>query len=372
MNNSLKENFKNLLRYFPPTLIILMLGSFSYFAWNYKLIVDDFQFQSLMKEKTVLDAANYLYDGFNGRMASHLFLCSIFKIFRGAENLFFIYQFLMLGGFLVALARFLKSYLETFRNKLLTTKEALFYSAFITAILFFFFFAGRVELWFWISATGVYLISLIIALLAFAMLLNKYQNWKTILRSSLLFFLAGGFSESFAVMYLLILSTLFLFSLKKDSILKKQLLAIGLGMLGIIAALLFNVLSSGIHNRLGWLPSFHLPQAFRNTIHSLAFPILRLKHLPFGIALLVLFLGYAHFHFPKKTFPKYIFLKQGMFVLLFISISFFIPTYLLSDIVPDRAASLGYLAGILFLFDYFIFRSDGFPQNKKSPLKNST
>ncbi len=360
MNNRNRENLQNILRYFPPALIILMLVLFSYFSWNYKLIVDDFQFQTVMKEKSILNAAVFFYDGFNGRMASHIFLCSVFRIFQNKENLFFIYHFIMLSGFVISLAHFLKKYLETFRNNLLTNKKAIYWSAFITSFLFFFFFAGRVELWFWVSATGVYLISFIISLNAFAFALNKNQNAKTIIFSLILFFLVGGFSESFALMYLLILLSLFIFALKKNSIIKKNIISIGLGILGIVGALLINVLSPGIQNRLGWLPSFRIQQAIINTIHSLAFPILRYKHLPFVIVLIGLFLLYTN-GFSRKAVSKITFWKKGLMILVFIIISFFIPSYLLSDVVPDRAASLGYFIGVLFLFDHFLLRNESFP-----------
>lgn len=368
MNERVRENFKRVLHCFPIALIFLLLGYVGCIAVHYKMIYDDFTFHSTVLDRGVIGASWFFFKNANGRMAAHLFLCSVFRIFQDKENLFFIYHFSMLACFVLAMAYGLKNYLELFRNKFIAFKRALFYSAFITAFLFFFFVSGRFELWFWVSATGVYLISLTVAFVAFGWVMRKKQNAFTVILSLLIFFLAGGFSESFAVMYLLILSVLFIFSLKKNHFLKTHAAAIGAGMVGLLVALFINVLSIGIQNRLDCLPSFHLSQALLNTIHSLAFPILRYKQLPIQLVLIALLLLYAHFHFPKNNNAPKNFMQQGSIVLLFISISFFIPCYLLSDIVPERAASFGYLIGVLFLFDHFIFRSERFGEKQKEPF----
>jgi hypothetical protein len=365
MNNRFKELLKTLLRFFPPALVILMLGFFAYFSWHYKLIADDFEFQNILKGRSVFEASLVFYKNFNGRFASHFFLCSLFKLFSNNENLFFFYRFLMLFGFIFSLAHFLRNYLDVFRAKILSERESIFWSAFITAFLFFFYFAGRLELWFWISATGVYLASLIIGLNAFALILNKNQNWKTNSVSFLLFFLAGSFSESFAVMYFLLLIYLEYKVSKKWSFIRPHLKTIRTGIFALMLSLISALCSAGIHNRLGNLPHFGFFYAFKNTLHSLAFSVLRYKHLPFEILLVLVLFFYAHFYFPKENIGIKHFIKKGLAVLLFISISFYIPCYLLSDIVPDRAASLGYLAGVLFLFDYFIFSAASFHTDKK-------
>jgi hypothetical protein len=352
---------KTLLRYFPLSLVSLFLGFFGYFAWNYHLIVDDFQFQTIISQKSIYSASIFYYENFNGRLASHFFLFSVFRIFQGHENLFFIYHFLMLAGFVFSLAHFLRNYLESFRNKIISFRQSLYWSLFITAFLFFFFFEGRVELWFWISATGVYLISFILVLNAFAFALRKNQTKISILLSTILFFLAGGFSESYALMYLMILSGIAFFIYKKQLLPKNNLLALFFGMLVLIGALIINISSPGIHNRLGWLPEFRFLHALKNTLHSLAFPFLRYKHLPFVAALTGIFFLFSHFIFSKTAETRKINYSKMILLLFFISISFFIPCYLLTDVVPDRAASLGYFVGVLFLFDQFIFSSRSFP-----------
>src|ERR1041385_77832 len=227
-----------ILRFFPAALIFLFLVFFGYFAWNYKLIADDFQFEAILREKSVFSSAIFYYNNFNGRLASHFFLFVVFKIFLGKENLFFIYHFIMLGGFVFSLAHFLKNYLESFRNKVISFLQSIYWSIFISAFLFFFFFAGRVELWFWISATGVYLISLIIALNAFSLILGKNQTVFSISLSAILFFLAGGFSESYACMYVLVLTGILFLMLKNKLLSKKHLPGILSGLIALSIALI--------------------------------------------------------------------------------------------------------------------------------------
>ncbi len=348
-----------MLRFFPPALIALMLILFGYYSFHYHFMLDDFEFRNGLRVKNAFTSSFDFYNIYNGRLASHLFLHCIIGLFRNSETLLFVYRFAMLSGFIISLAWLLRTYMSAFRNKIITNRKAFYFSAFITSFLFFFFFAGIMEVWFWVSSTGVYLISLIIAMNAFALLLSEKQNAGKAALSAFLFFLAGGFSESFAIMFLVLLICLFLKFRKEPRFIKHRPIAL-FCMGGIIGGVMINLLSPGAQNRLEILHHFSFGYAIKNTLHSLAFPFLRYKYLLIEILLTGTLLLYAHFYFPIKRAGWNCFLKRAVPVLVFISASFFLPCYILSDIVPDRAASLGYLAGVLFLFDYFIFRSETF------------
>lgn len=350
-----------LYRYFPAALIVLFLSFFGWFAFRYIPIVDDFLFLSFMKEKSISEAAFVLYDNFNGRLASHFFLCTVFEIFNAHTGLFFIYHFTLLAAWIFALAKFLQHYLQTFRGIGLSFKRALFYSAFTTAFFFFFFFEGRVEAWFWVSATGVHLTSLILALAGFAILFDREKAAVKNLLSLVIFFLTGGFSESYALMYIVLLGVTGWYILKKKPA-NVSLLNLIFPLSGLVAALLINISSPGIHARLGWLPQFDILQSLKNTLHSLALPLLRWKHLPFKIALLVCLILYAKYKTGNWFRPGKIFWENSLLLLAIITVSFALPCYLLSDVVPDRAASLAYLLGVLFLFDQVIFRQEKISQ----------
>lgn len=360
MNHAFRRSATALLRYFPVALIAAMLVLFANSTFHYsRWIADDFEFRNVLKEKNIAEASFYFYHNFNGRLASHFFLCSVFSMMNP-----FIYRFILLVGFILSLAYLLRNYLGVFRNKNISYPQSLFSATFVTSLLFFITLEGRFELWFWISATGVYLISLIIAMNAFALLLVERQNGFKVSLAALLFFLAGGFSESFAIMYLLLLCGLGFKAIRKEPEFLKRKTGILLSILGICGGLLINLFSGGTHNRLELLQDFGFWHALKNMVHSLALGFLSYYSLMAGLIFIGIFLLYAAFCFPAVSKGWKYFFRKALPVLLFISISFFIPCYILSDIVPYRAASLGYFAGVLFLFDYFIFHSETFGNKK--------
>jgi hypothetical protein len=349
-----------LLRFFPFALVASMLALFGYYAFHCPWLADDYEFQIALQHRNIPEASQYFYRAFNGRLASHFFLNSVIYLFRNSEGLLFIYRFATLFAFIASLAFLLRNYLAAFRQTIISVTRALFFSAFITAFLFFFFFPAKVEVWFWISATGVYLISLIIAMNGFALLLSAKQSVFKFVLILFLFFLAGGFSETYAIMYIIVLAGILTRFYKKADF-SKQKIAAFFALAGIITGLAINLSSGGTENRLEMLPGFYFLYAIKNTVHSLAFPFMNYKQLAIEILLVAGLLLYAHFYFPVVRAGFTYFLKRAIVALLFIAASFFLPCFILSDIVPDRAATLGYFAGILFLFDYFIFRS-GKPQ----------
>lgn len=362
MNNTFRRPASSLL--FPITLIVLMLVFFGYYSAHYSWIKDDWTFRDRLMNAGIFDTSISFYETGNGRLASHFFLCSVIKLFTGFESLLFIYRFSMLFAFIISLAHLIKNYLSAFRKKNISLSRAFFFSAFITAFLFFFFYSGKFELWFWVSSTGVYLVSHILAMNGFALVFSGKQTPGRLALSTALFFLAGGFSESYAIMYFLVLLCFGYKIIRKNMFFTSRKAMIVSALLAISAALLINILSSGAHARLDQLKEFGFLYPFLNTFHSLAMPILNYQSLWIKIIITIVLLRYANIYFPTRFNVKG-FGKSVKVVLLFIAASFFIPSFILSDIVPDRAASLGYLAGTLFLFDYFIFRSDAFAVNKK-------
>jgi len=135
---------------------------------------------------------------------------------------------------------------------------------------------------------------------------------------------------------------------------KKTYLIAGL----ILLSLLVNILSSGLQSRLSMLPDFNFLLAVRNTIHSLLLPFIQYHYLPLKAGMLVLtyFLALRAGHLgliKKEEFFFTHFLRQLFIVISIISFSFFVPCFLLTDIVADRMASLGYLFFLLFIFNYF-------------------
>ena len=341
---------------FPSSLVVLHLALFCTGSFSYQLISDDHFFLAQAAEKSIPEAVGYFSEALNGRFASHCMVATLFSVIAEYPGLIPFYHLLLLSLFILALAALLGSYLSLFRNSNSSTGRILFYASFITAFFFFFFFDGRTEVWYWLSSTAVHLISLIIAMTAFSLLLSRNNSLLRTGLAALLLFLAGGLSETYAIMYALLL--LFLIYIKEKKSVNLNRGRILIALIALLTGIALNLFFPGTNNRLQTLPAFDLLQALKNTLHSLALPFLRVQYLPLKISLLILLLWHAgrlakiSFQFKKQ------FLRVGLLTLLFITTSFFLPCYILSDIVADRMASLGYLAGILFLFDQLIFRQE--------------
>ena len=336
------------------TLLVLL----GWASWNYSLYEDDwnFYFEFEFQRSGIREVVAELYNGVNGRLFSHYYLCTVFRFLPIEPVYFFSYHFLLLAAFIVSLAFLLRNSLALFRDRQLSFRAALGWAAFITAFFTFFYYEEILETWLWISSTGVYLLSLILGMGGLAGIFSKHKTTVKILPACLIFFLAGGLSETYALMYMSVIVVAGIMAYKRK-LFEQGILSAGMaGLLGLTGGLYINFISPGLDSRLSWLPDFNLLQALKNTAHSLAFPFLRYEYLPLKIALILLLLVFAKRQYGMDHFSFGKFARKGLFILAFIAVSFFLPCLILSDIVPARAASLGYLAGVLFLFDELIFR----------------
>lgn len=365
MNPGLKQKISPFILLFPFVLASAMIGYITNASFHYSWMLDDHVFRETLHEKNISDAGFYFFHNSNGRLFSHFYLFTVFTIFKSV-NFLFIYHLFLVCEFVLALSLLLKNYSERFYLSAFTFKQAFFYAVFITAFFFFLFFIARIESWLWISSTGVYLISLIIAMHAFALVLAEKQSTAKTILALLLFFIAGGFSESFAIMYLMALLWLDFKIIRKDKRFEKLKIITNFSLAGSVSGILLNLFSSGAGNRLDSLQQFNFLYSLKNTAHSLLMPFLNLKYLAGDLLLIAALLAYAWCSVKDLKIDFKPALRRFIPVLLFIACSFFLPCYVLSDIVPLRAASLGYFVFVLFLFDEFIFR----PLNTPKPTGN--
>jgi hypothetical protein len=109
-------------------------------------------------------------------------------------------------------------------------------------------------------------------------------------------------------------------------------------------SLAINISSGGYEGRMNGLPAFNLYQSVKNTIHSFLMPFLDYLYLPIFLGALViyiLFLKRRTHHYSKRTL--WVFAVAA----LLCAISFFLNCFLLSDVVPARAALWAYTLAIL-------------------------
>ncbi len=347
----------NYLYFIIGLTVTAFISIFVFETFNYKLIADDEWFRDLLSEKGIINATVYTYVNVNGRWFSHLWDCIIFKLFLHRYNLLFMYHFFLLVFFILALSQFIITVFQKQYSIVISYLKSVLISICLTAFFFFFYFEGRVEVWYWVTATGVHLLSLIALLILITYCIKS--NLRPIENSLVLISAVaiGGMSESYALMSLVIL----LFGGYKQFIpLKKSLFIIIL----IIVSLLVNILSGGLQSRLSALPDFNLVLALRNTIHSLLLPFINYRYLPLKIGVLVITFLFAEKIGKLKNIGrgKFVFghfFKQLIVVISIITLSFFIPCFLLTDIIAYRMASFGYLFFLLFVFNYFMQYGSG-------------
>jgi hypothetical protein len=364
MNPRLKASLLPVVKLLPYVLVSAMIGYLAHASRHYHWMLDDNTFREFLGEKNIADASFYFFHHANGRLFSHFYLCSVFSIFKTTEFLF-VYHLLLPAEFALALSLLLKNYSARFYAHPFTNQQSFFYAAFITAFFFFLFFIGRIETWLWISSTGVYLISLILGMHAFALVLSKKRSGFRTFLAVLLFFIAGGFSESFAIMFLIALLWLDFGILKKERRYERLKLITNFSAAGSVGGILFNLFSNGAINRLDSLKQFDFMYSVKNTIHSLLLPFLNMKYAAGDLLLVIALFVYGYFTVSNFRIDTKTLTAKFIPVLLFIACSFFIPCYVLSDIVPVRAASLGYFVFTLFLFDRLIFRPMNVPRKNE-------
>ncbi|MGQ0829967.1 MAG: hypothetical protein ACT4ON_16390 [Bacteroidota bacterium] len=332
-------------------VIVTFFSIFSFETFNYELIKDDAWFVDLLSDKGVGEVVVHSYLNVNGRWFSHLWDSFVFKLFFHHNHLFFIYHFFLLACFILSLALFLRVFFQKQYSVIISYSRSLLLSISLTAFFFFFFFEGRVEVWYWVTATGVHLLSLIALLVVISYCIKNELKVTEIILLIVSAMAIGGMSESYAIMSLI---ALIIIALKKRASFKKTYMIAGL----ILLSLLVNILSSGLQSRLSMLPDFNFLLAVRNTIHSMLLPFIRYQYLPLKVAMLILTyllaLRIGNLSLLKKE--KFLFghfLRQLLIVISIIAFSFFVPCFLLTDIIAYRMESWGYLCFLLFIFNYF-------------------
>lgn len=336
---------KRLTYAIPATLVAGFLCSYFYLITHYQVQLDDCFFDGLTHTLGFWKTYTFCYEAVNGRWLGNLLATVIFFVSGHDFLAYTLILALFALGFIAAAAFLFASYMQTFRNKKPAGIRSLFYGLVFASALYFLQFSGRREIWGWLDSATVHLTSVILCMLLFALLIRKNGN------SSLIFLCAlglGGLNEVNAVGSLLIVAALYLH--RKDFApvqfaSTKLLLAAG----AIAASLALNISSSGYNMRMAALPDFTLLQALKNTVHTLAMPVLSpdprallMLALLAIILLLPYFTGSAPVALPGRMEQRSMVFAAALIVLVF-----FLNCYTLSDVVPARSALWGHA---LFLF----------------------
>jgi len=220
--------------------VTLVLGS-SFFN---RYSSDDYLIISQLREKSVLNYANEMYESWSGRYVVYLLYFGLIKYFEGKYFLA-VYNLLSIGLFSFSIYIFLKTFV-----RILSKEKCILLSLMLTLL----FVAGAFdtgENWYWYSATGgAYLLNVILFILSLSKIVKK-TNLYNLLLLIFIYVYIGFASEGF-VLFVLWFLPLFIITLLKFDIIKKvdylwQKIFILLLMM--VICFIINISSPGSMNR---------------------------------------------------------------------------------------------------------------------------
>ncbi|HWY34572.1 MAG TPA: hypothetical protein VNX68_07990, partial [Nitrosopumilaceae archaeon] len=320
---------------------------------------DDLFFIAVVKSKGILKGTGFFFEVVNGRWFSHLFTCTVFAILGVHASWYWIYLMLMMLWFVSALGGLLRSLCQHYYSFFPGIPLSFYISLTITSVLFFLLYEGRFDIWYWMSSVSMHLLSLTFLFSGFSVLLRNKKGVGPLLVMMISFIAAGGLNEIYAIIGGLLLLIFWIGDPMPGS--KFSVLRIGIAFVCLFGSLAVNLLSAGILTRFSILPEFHVVQAMKNTLHTVLLPFFHYQVLPLKILSSGIFICFCVFisrsYFQKIRIRKVSILPQFIVISGIILLSFFMASYILSDIVPYRAQSMGYLILILFGGNYVLRQS---------------
>lgn len=339
-----------ILKYFlPATLVAGFLCSFFYGSVQWRLSLDDCFFDGITHHFGIGKSIALCYEIANGRWFSHVVSC--IALYYAGHNCiaYTVVEFLFLIGFLASFAFFFKNYSTFFGHKKLSIAASIGASAIYTAALYFLLYPGRQEIWFWISSSANHLLSVMLTAVLFGLLLNASLPFA---RSFLVFIVAacvGGLNEINALCDILLMGGLLWLLKKYYPQIKTAQLNFALAIVAIVVSLAVNFFSGGYRMRMDGLPDFTLLQSIINTVHSFLIFFFNDTAIIFELSFLLVPIAIGTYLSKRRIL---IFNKKNSVVFtacfMLMCLSFFLHSYVLSDVVPPRGALWGY-ALLLFL-----------------------
>lgn len=314
---------------------------------------DDCVYDGMVRKFGIPETIKLLFKIDTGRWLSHIIVGISFYFLGHNFFLYGIYLSAIMLVFITSVAFIYKNYSQTMLRQHVPRNKQISFSIILTATLFFSLFEGRQQSFGWVSSAINHLLSVAMCLFLFGLLLKETTKKLHLLMVIMLSAFIGGSNEVNAICTILCIAVLYFFARKSRSLFSLNRTNMILSVLFIGASLLVNVSSGGYEGRMNGLPSFTLYQSIKNTVHSFLMPLLNYLYLPFFLGAFIVFILYFKqepHHFTKKVIL--------LFSLVFsvVLISFFLNCFLLSDVVPARAATWGYTVILLATGLYLVSR----------------
>lgn len=340
-----------LLKYIlPATLVAGFLCSYSYLLLHHSFWFDDCFFDGLTRQLGPWKTYSLCYEQVNGRWLGNFVSTMAFYI-AGHDFTAYAVCLAILGlAFVSASARLFRNFLYTFRRQEISLARSYFIALTFVATVYFMQYESRHEVWGWLSAGAVHLLSVTLSLLLFALLI-KTDNWNRRLLIFSIAFCLGGLNEVNAVCSFLLVAGICI-TRNAYAAIRLSRFTLLLAAAAIFLSLSVNLVSPGYKMRITTLPDFNLLQSLKNALHSVLMPFLE----PGVITLIVLLATVALTVLPllaghSAARPDKKEARAVIFALCLVIFSFFLNCYALSDVVPARSAAWGYT-----LFTFVIFQ----------------
>ncbi len=333
---------------------LAMLAVFFYNTSWYLFMPDDFLYISRTRAHGFAEYMQFFYANINGRWFCNALCFPIFSALGLKAGMYWVAQITQLLLFVLSLAFFLRSIVSYFSNT--TIKKSLSYIAafFFTAIFYWFFFDGRVEVWYWEPSCVLYLFSYMLIFWLYGFLYaagNKSLQYVPIV---LLAFFIGGLSETNALSCFFISAFLAFGSRARKKIGTSHLLI----CIFILLSLLIGALSPGLAFRESALPEPSVVSAIKNGLNTIYIHLSRFKHIPFKIGALVLLYFFYLWLKDRSGIKEAVIKKFGageiILLVLLVVINLFVPAYYTSRETPDRVMAALYLLTLFLLLNFFI------------------
>jgi Family of unknown function (DUF6056) len=318
--------------------IVLFLIAFFLQSVHYRFSADDIFFTEVTTGKGLSGAIEFFYSEQNGRLGAHILCCVLFMMGSKWAGIFILWQFVLLFCMLFSLNFLFRSIFQRASETKLRKWDQFLLSFLFVATCYISSSPANTDMWHWTAGTSVHTFSFILMILSAAYLLKHQHSYqlKHSLYSFVLLLIAGSFSEANLITMLAIIIVAGLYTFFIEKTFSFTLTA---ALLGLITALLINVLSPGIKVRLNQLPDFTFLQAVKNTVHTY-WDLLKITYFKPIIILPLLFIN------SQLNRNNLIILKRNTKSVLIISLltigtfNIFISCFLLSDLAPMRSLLL--------------------------------
>ena len=332
----------------PATLVAGFLCFFFYDAFHYQNNIDDSYNDAALSRVGITGSIKLFFSEANGRWFSHIITAITFHFLKHNYVYYAGYVSCMMLLFVASIAVLYKAYFKTFLRENVPVLRSIVFGFVFTATLYFLLFAGRAEIWAWVSSANNHLLSVILCGLLFSLLLQEntaiYKTAGVVLLAAAI----GGLNEVNAVCCSLTVFGLFVMRRIYYPTLNLSTGVMWLAIVIILSSLAINVLSGGYSNRMHSLPDFTLGQSLKNTLHTFALPVMQYQLIALRLVVLLTFLWFVDSDLLKLKFEgQQLMIALG--VLAIIGVSFFLHCFILSDIVPARGEVWGYSLALFVL-----------------------